>query len=142
MALVTGRLVTDGTGRLFIMPTDDNGEVLPSIHQIDENGAPMDQLIDGIVEAKWDAEAHGYVAVEAGDSSHNEEFEKNFIEISGTTGPLFNEAGDLVFPGDPHDSEPLPTDPHYDADAPGKTKAETIPDEISATATGNTEAYT
>jgi hypothetical protein len=140
--LVSGRLVTDGTGRLFIMPTDDSGEVVPAIHLVDKQGVPTEQLVADIVEVAWSEDDGGYIEVLAGDDSHNARYHQNDLDISGTTGPLFDADGNLVVPGDPHHSEPLPTDAHYDENAPGKVTADTIPDEISSTATSHTEAYT
>ena len=141
MANVSGRLVTDGTGRLFIMPTADNDEVVSSIHVMDEDDVPTDERVADMVEVRWDADAGGYVEVADG-QSHNDVHETNTVEISGTTGPLYDADGNLVYEGDPHHSGPLPDDEHYDADAPNNTKADTLPDEISSTATSHTEAFT
>lgn len=143
--LVTGRLVTDGDGHLYVMPSttlEDDGETVLSIHLADEAGVGTFDLIDGLVEVAWSEDDGGFIEVLAGEDSHNVRYHQNDVDISGTTGPLFDEDGNLVIPGDPHHSEPLPTDAHYDPDAPNKTKADTIPDEISSTQTSHTEAFT
>jgi hypothetical protein len=144
MTLLTGRLVTDGTGRLFIQPTDDEGEVVSAIHMEAKDGGGVDQLIPGLIEVTWDEDDGdgGYVEVMLGDLSHNKRYEENVVGINGTSGPLFDANGALILSGDSHHDSPVPTDPHYDPDAPNFTKTEMIPDEISATATSHTEAYT
>jgi hypothetical protein len=40
-----------------------------------------------------------------------------------------------------HHFEPSPDDPHYDADAPNKTRLKFHPDSVAPTVTGHTEAY-
>lgn len=140
---LSGRLVTDGTGRLFIQPTSDDNEVINAIHLVDEDGMPTEELVAGIVEVAWDEASGGYIAVGPGEESHNERHHKGEMqEISGTTGDLYDAEGNLVIAGDPHHFEPLPTDPHYDPTSPTKITMQTIPDEISAQATSHTEAYT
>jgi hypothetical protein len=140
--LLSGRLVCDGDGHLYIHPVDDDGEVLVNLHLADEDGQGTNELIPELVEVRWDEEAGGYVEVTDG-KSHNEVHHRNEIKtISGTSGPLYDAQGKLVYEGDPHHDYPLSDDPHFDESSPNHTKVETIPDEISAVATSHTEAYT
>jgi hypothetical protein len=75
-----------------------------------------------------DLDEGGYFFVQEGEPNHFDRHHKNYpVAITGTSGPLFDADGKMVYPGDPHHFEPSPTDPHYNADAPNKTK--TIDDE-------------
>jgi hypothetical protein len=126
--LQNGRLVTDGEGRLYIQPTDKKGAALQGIH--DDDGI----LLSNLVEVRWDEDAGGYVAVTDG-VSHNETHSTNVLEpMTGTSGTLYDENGNLVYEGDPHHEGPLEGDPH----AGGLIED---PDEIAPVATSHTEAY-
>jgi hypothetical protein len=138
-----GRLVVDGeTGRLYLHPVDDDGVVLDAIHKVNEDGTNTKDLIDGMTEVRWSHEINDFVKVGKGDPSHFDVHHERFVTINGTSGPLYDQNGKLVFAGDPHHFEPTPDDPHFDPSAPNKTKTVTLPDEISSMATGHTEAYT
>jgi len=127
--LQSGRLVTDAEGRLYIQPTDKKGAVQQGIH--DDHGI----LLSNLVEVRWDEDAGGDVAVTDG-VSHNEKHSTNALEpMTGTSGTLYDENGNLVYEGDAHHDGPLPDDPH----AGGISED---PDEIAPVATSHTEAYT
>jgi hypothetical protein len=141
--LLNGRLVTDGTGRLFIHPIDgDTGEPAVNLHLRAEDGQGTDELIPGMVECTWDQDLGGFVELLPGEESHNERHHSGIAhQISGTSGPLYDGEGNLVYEGDPHHVYPMPNDPHYDEDAPNKTKTVLIPDAIASMETSHTEAY-
>jgi len=125
----SGRLVTDGEGRLYIQPTDKKGAVQQGIHDDDGN------LLTDLTEVRWDEQAGGYVEVTDG-QSHNDVHSQNVLEpMTGTAGTLYDESGNLVYEGDAHHEGPLEDDPH----AGGLL---TDPDEIAPVATSHTEAYT
>lgn len=131
--LLHGRLITDGEGHLYIHPVDSEGKELLSLHKLDERGDAIEDLIDNLVEVRYDKEAGGYIAVTDG-VSHNDKHHSGEIQtISGTSGPLFDEKGNRVYDGDPHHLAPLDDDPH-------KNGLTFLPDEIAPRATGHTES--
>jgi hypothetical protein len=126
----TGRLVADGDGNLF---AHEDGTQDP----FDEDGVVVD-----LKPVAYDPETGGFKYIDKDDPSHNDLYSKNVVETGlATSGPLFDEKGELVFAGDPHHEMPVPTDPHFDESSPNKTKVIDDPDEVAATATGHTEAY-
>lgn len=82
----TGRLACDGDGNLLA----DDGQ--PVAH---------------------DPQQGAYVYVTPGEPSHNERHHKNYVPTTVTSEPLYNAAGELVYPGDPHHDAPTPDDPHF-----------------------------
>lgn len=117
----TGVMVTDGNGNLYGHPagvdieTDDDGN------------------ITNLERVRYDGERDAYIVIGADEPSHNEVHHVGQLkEVSGTSGPLYDGDGNLVYPGDPHHFEPTPDDPHYDADAPNKTKTGVVADNPSA----------
>jgi hypothetical protein len=115
-------------------------------------------LDDDAVEVAWDADKGGYVAVKDGEPSHNERHGTGQQQLmSGTTGPLYDENGVLVFEGDPNHGGPNPDEPlaGTDPDNPDKHRQRMIetydpvtgevteePEYGDPTITGHTEAYT
>lgn len=106
MKTYSGRLLCDGEGNLL---ADEGRHKGKPVAHVPEEGV--------------------YVLLEEGEPSHNERHGTGSAPlISGTSGPLYDAAGTLVYAGDPHHLEPTPDDPHYDASAPNKTRLTWDPD--------------
>lgn len=102
-----------------------------------------DDIENADLKSVWhDVDNNCYRYVNAGEPTHNERHHKQFAEIDGTSGPLFNADGELVYPGDMHHESILPTDAHFSEHAPKNTALTEDNDSEAATVTGHTEAYT
>lgn len=169
-AAPAGRLVTLGDGRLFIQP-ENNGQVSNSLHGVayrdsDGNDVPADsvtfdkklgKVVDGdgnevtatgtdelaveLVEVKWNHDEDGFVIVEPGQDSHNDEFHENFKTVDGTSGPLYDAQGKQVYEGDEHHDHPTEDDAHFVEGAANHTVLTEDSDDVAPKVTGHTEAY-
>jgi len=114
-----GRLVADGNGNLLADEGPRRGEPVA----FDEGQ---------------------FIFVAPGEPSHNERHHQQFAQMAGTVDESMTDDPDLVNVKDGenlHHFEVQPDDPHYDEDAPNLTRPVQLPDSVSATITGHTEAY-
>jgi hypothetical protein len=154
--LYHGRLLTDGLGNLLADETTKVGEKTISVHDesgelvLDENGNAL-QVVVPIVKygknhGKPVAEHEGsYVFVQKGEPSHNERHHERFTdEISGTVDESMTDDETLVNvtkTENQHHFGVQEDDPNYNADAPNGLQVKLLPDSVSATQTGHTEAW-
>lgn len=127
------RLMTDGNGNLLI---DEEGH--------EDHGKPV-AYHEGT-----------FVVIGINDPSHNERHHQRFAQVDGTRdADMISRAAEDVGQ-DPsnyefmvnagggdnmHHFETQEDDPHYDAEAPNKTRTKNLPDALAPTLTGHTEAW-
>lgn len=145
----SGRLVCDGDGNLLAHEATQTGTRSVKLFDEDGNDTGLEMEFpvfeygeDHGKPVAYDEKAGGYIFIGKEAPSHNERHGKTVVSAGeGTSGPLYDEGGNLVFPGDPHHEIPVPTDPHYDEHAENKTRLVNDDDVVAATVTGHTEAY-
>lgn len=99
--------------------------------------------LDELKSVYHDVENNCYRYVKAGEPTHNERHSNgNTLVIDGTSGPLYDAEGNLVYEGDLHHESTSPTDPHFSEGSPKNTKSLSDPDDVAVKLTSHTEAYT
>lgn len=111
-----GRLATDGYGNLLADEGANAGEPVAYTKE-------------------------GYVFLNPGDKSHNEQFHKQYVQVEGTNDET---AGSPESPtaGQEHHWGVTEDDAHYSATAANKTQLRFDPDKLAARVTSHTGAYT
>jgi hypothetical protein len=156
MANYSGRLMCDGEGRLMADESRIVGSKTVTVYdedgnaELDDNGTPVTILLPvkkfGANHGKEVAYHEGsFIFLNDGDESHNARHHENFVTMDGTVDESMTDDPSLVNASrdgeNSHHFETQPDDPHYDADAPNKTRLKFDSDRIASTITAHTEAY-